>query len=269
MTGKILGVQQDKGVIRADDGNRYAFYASEIQNADGKNISDFIGSEVDFEIRPYAGQNLAIDIYITDFKSIKPQSNFLSNMAKPNLAPVSPELFDVKVKMFVFMGACFVGAILSGIASSSDSGYFLIIALLTYVIAFYFIYSAMESLWQKAKSVILRDNFNAYLATLFVGFVLTFNIGFMNNESGGGNVAFSLLCLAWLGLFIYNLYLRYQIYKEVAYITNQPLFMYAFWCGVTIILLPIALIIYIIAWIGAREIRQSMSAGEYDKARKR
>lgn len=55
MTGKILGIQQDKGVIRANDGNRYTFNASEIQNADGKNISDFIGSEVDFEIRTEGG----------------------------------------------------------------------------------------------------------------------------------------------------------------------------------------------------------------------
>ncbi|MGX2983399.1 hypothetical protein [Helicobacter sp. 23-1045] len=53
MTGKILGVEQDKGVIRANDGNRYAFNVSEIQNA--KNISDLVGNEVDFEIRADGG----------------------------------------------------------------------------------------------------------------------------------------------------------------------------------------------------------------------
>lgn len=55
MTGKILGIQQDKGVIRANDGNRYAFNASEIQNAQGKNVADLVGSEVDFEIRTEGG----------------------------------------------------------------------------------------------------------------------------------------------------------------------------------------------------------------------
>ena len=56
MTGKILGVQQDSGVIRANDGNRYAFNVAEIKNAQGKNISDLVGSEVDFEIRTGGGQ---------------------------------------------------------------------------------------------------------------------------------------------------------------------------------------------------------------------
>lgn len=52
MNGKILG----NGVIRGDDGRRYLFNANEIQNAQGKNIDDLIGSEVDFEIANGGGR---------------------------------------------------------------------------------------------------------------------------------------------------------------------------------------------------------------------
>lgn len=51
MNGKILG----KGVIRADDGRRYSFNTSEVKNAQGINIDDLIGSEVDFEISQLGG----------------------------------------------------------------------------------------------------------------------------------------------------------------------------------------------------------------------
>ena len=128
----------------------------------------------------------------------------------------------------------------------------------------------METLWQKAKSAILRDNFTAYLATLFFGFISLFIVVLIANgenyDRNAGKVILALLCLiVWIGCLIYNIYLRYQTYKEVAYITNQPLFMYAFWCIITIILSPIGFVLYIIAWIGVREIQQSTSADEYDK----
>lgn len=231
------------------------------------------------------GANIAFDIYITDFKSVKPQSNFLqnnflSNIAKPNLAPVSPDLFSIKVKVFIFLAIYVVGNIFAGLSgpflqswSSSDrslGGAFFLGALFAYFIAYSLLYSAMETLWQKAKSAILRDNFTAYLATLFFGFISLFIVVLIANgenyDRNAGKVILALLCLiVWIGCLISNIYLRYQIYKEVAYITNQPLFIVAFWCGVTIILLPIAFIIYIIAWIGVREIIESESGEEYDK----
>lgn len=229
--------------------------------------------------RTLSGQNLAIDIYITDFKSIKPQSNFLSNLAKPNLTPVSPKIQKIKVKVFVFMAIYVVGSIFAGLTepflqswSSSDrslGGFFLISALFAYFIACSLLYSAMESLWKKAKSAILRDNLIAYLATLFFGSISVFIMVFIASgevERNYGKAILVLLCLiGWIGCLIYNIYLRYQIYKEVAYITNQPLFIVAFWCIITIFLSPIGFVLYIIAWIGVREIQQSTSADEYDK----
>lgn len=87
-----------------------------------------------------------------------------------------------------------------------------------------------------------------------------------HSERSDGKAIFAiLLFVAFIGCLIYNLILRYNVFREVAYITNQPLFIYAFWLGVTIILSPIAYIVYLIAWIGVREIRESISADEYDK----
>ena len=167
------------------------------------------------------------------------------------------------------MGVCVAGNIICGFAnlliqSGRDSGVGLVFfGLLVIFGAYMTLYSTMESMWQKAKSAILRDNFNAYLATLFFIFLSSLVIvALINGERSDGKAVLVLLCLVvWIVCLIYNIYLRYQIYKEVAYITNQPLFVVAFWCGVTIILLPIAFIVYIIAWIGVREIRQSLSAG--------
>lgn len=270
MNGKILG----DGVIRGYDGRRYTFSANEIQNAQGKNINDLVGSEVDFEI---SNSGLAISIYITEFKSIKPQSNFLQNLSSPNLAPVSPEVQSIKTKAFIFMAMYVVSACSNGFAKlllSSDNssaqsiGLFLaFIAMCVIFGAYSVLYSAMESMWKMAKSATLKQNFSIYLTTLFFCSLSLFVIGVMvNSERSDGKAIFAiLLFLAFIGCLIYNLILRYNVYKEVAYITNQPLFIYAFWLGVTIILSPIALIVYVIAWIGVREIRESISAEEYDK----
>ncbi len=80
MEGKILGA----GVIRGKDGKRYAFELNEVQNTQGKDIDEFIGSEVDFEIV----NEKAVSIYITKFKSISPNSN--ENLGANSSANSSP-----------------------------------------------------------------------------------------------------------------------------------------------------------------------------------
>lgn len=80
MEGKILGA----GVIRGKDGKRYAFELNEVQNTQGKDIDEFIGSEVDFEI----ANEKAVSIYITEFKSISPNSN--ANLGANSNANSSP-----------------------------------------------------------------------------------------------------------------------------------------------------------------------------------
>lgn len=80
MEGKILGA----GVICGKDGKRYAFELNEVQNTQGKDIDEFIDSEVDFEIV----NEKAVSIYITEFKSISPNSN--ANLGANSNANSSP-----------------------------------------------------------------------------------------------------------------------------------------------------------------------------------
>lgn len=47
---------------------------------------------------------------------------------------------------------------------------------------------------------------------------------------------------------------NYLYFKELALTTKQPLFLYAFWCGVTLILSPVALVLYVAAWVKCREV---------------
>lgn len=55
--------------------------------------------------------------------------------------------------------------------------------------------------------------------------------------------------LALLGVIVYN----YLYFKELAKTTKQPLFVFVFWCGVSIILLPLALVLYFLAWAKFKE----------------
>lgn len=192
----------------------------------------------------------------------------------------SQVLTNIKTKIFIYMGLLVVVTFFYGLGKAllnswnhneQGVGFFcLIIAICVYICAICVLVSAMETMWKRAKSKILKDNVGLYIAM-----AILFNVGYglilwLKDEgyratSGNGAFFVALLGIVTLGCFIYNIILRYKIYKEVAYITNQPLFLVAFWLGVTILLLPIAVIVYIIAWIMAKEIRESTSAKEYKK----
>lgn len=95
MEGKILGA----GVIRGKDGKRYAFELNEVQNTQGKDIDEFIGSEVDFEIV----NEKAVSIYITEFKSISPNSNVnLGANSNANSSPLNSQTPSVATRRTKF-----------------------------------------------------------------------------------------------------------------------------------------------------------------------
>lgn len=151
----------------------------------------------------------------------------------------------------------------STVDSEQNFGLFLsFISFCVFIGSIVVLYSAMKTMWQSAKSEILKKNVKKYIVMniLWVIFGVMFMFAIEADNSGLGIFAGILFLIS----LIYFIILRYRVYKEVAYITNQPLFMSAFWLGMTIILLPIAVIIYIIAWIKVCEIRESMSAGEYE-----
>lgn len=129
----------------------------------------------------------------------------------------------------------------------------------------------MRNLWQVAKSRILQTTIYAFIITLIVSVLLGVILGALINE---------IFVVILVGGLIYCFILRYRIYKEVAYITNQPLFMIVFWLsiitgvlsvfaerknllGMVITLNLIDLIIYITAWIMVKEIIESKSSDKY------
>lgn len=181
---------------------------------------------------------------------------------------ISQTLTNIKIKVFIFMGICVVSAFINTFSNLFLSGFLLFIAICVYIGAYCVLYSAMESLWEKAKSKILKDSVVSYIVASIIGCggLFLFSALAKVGSRASDNIDFliALFCLLILSFLVYSIILRYRIYKEVAYITNQPLFLVAFWLGVTIFLLPIAVIVYITAWIMAKDIRLSMSAEEYE-----
>lgn len=170
--------------------------------------------------------------------------------------------------------ASFFGGVASELSDSwdftkRDFGVILaIIAVGCGISAFIVLYFALRHLWQVAKSRILQKSTHTFIITLIVSVMLGVILSALINE---------IFFLIIFGGFIYCFILRYRVYKEVAYITNQPLFMWAFWLSIVAVIvnvfakhygfLPISIaldlivvIIYIIAWIKAKEIRLSKSA---------
>ena len=67
----------------------------------------------------------------------------------------------------------------------------------------------------------------------------------------------AIVALVILALLVFY---NYRYFKELALTTKQPLFLYAFWCGVTLILSPVALVLYVVAWVKFREIQGNRNA---------
>lgn len=172
----------------------------------------------------------------------------------------------------------------SGLFDSLDStkrdiGMFLnCISICCIVSAFMFLYFAMRSMWKVAKSSILKTSIHTFIIFLFPVSVAVFSR--MTGHAHRNEISEIINIIVIVGGLIYCFILLYRIYKEVAYITNQPLFMAVFWLSiasgvlsvlaqktsysaVAIALDLIILIIYIVAWIKVKDIRESTSAEKY------
>lgn len=229
-------------------------FSREAQEADSA-LDSVINSTIDSATQ--SAQNDAIQ---------NPQQS--QNLQTPQMqnSTISQTLTSIKTKIFIFIGLFVVGTFVNAFAEVL--GGFVLVAIFVWIGAYCVLYSAMEPLWKRAKSKILKDSVGSYIFMIIVVnggigiFAVIANSGYRADVDGGRAILL-LLLLLWFGHLIYGIILRYRIYKEVAYITNQPLFLVAFWLGVTIFLLPIAMIVYIIAWIMAKEIRQSKSSDKY------
>ena len=183
MQGKILGA----GVIRGKDDKRYAFDLNELQNTQGKDINEFIGSEVDFEV----ANEKAVSIYITEFKSISPNlstnSNTLNsqtssvlhaaqNFAQKTFAkaePLSPQMQEIKNKAFGAMALKFLGAFiltLSNMFGDFDLGIALYFGGLGVMfVAFVALYKLIALIQEYSKSQTLLKNLIIAEICSFVG----------------------------------------------------------------------------------------------------
>lgn len=203
------------------------------------------------------------------------------NLQTPQMqtSTISQTLTSIKTKIFVYVVLLVMAGFFSEGASelldswdSTKRNFGAILAVVAVgcgISAFISLYLAMRNIWQVAKSRILQTTTHAFIRTLIVSVLLGVILGRLTNV---------IFVVILVGGLIYCFILRYRIYKEVAYITNQPLFMIAFWLsiitgglsviaerkelfGVMITLNLIYLIIYITAWVLVKEIRLSMSAG--------
>ena len=220
---------------------------------------------MDFEIRPHAGQNLAIDIYITDFKSIKPpQDSYPQNISpnpsqtnsnptpkrenqtidtpKQNPKPISQkdkDINDIKYNGVAFIIALFVGFIvipfivnlLCNIFNLNKSIIFSETTLSLYLPSLILFSESLSlSIDETARSIELEKYINRYVligsssgfALLIIGLITKINRPIYSTEP----IGIIVFILAFY--FIVLLYLHYKVYIKIAYITNQPLFMWAF-----------------------------------------
>lgn len=292
MNGKILG----DGVIRGYDGRRYAFSANEIQNAQGKNINDLVGSEVDFEI---SNSGLAISIYITEFQSIfqpinsYPQNHFSQSntfqsaqtdsipkqslqipqnitnakcATTPNQIPEDAEY--IKDVGIVFMVVIFIAIVVGSVVKIfwGDYSYNWVSYVLCAIAFFIYFsaYGALSAVAKTARSIDLEQNImNYFFSQVGLAVLCLVFYHHLYKNSDTPKVVFQFIALCFIICIIYLLYLRYRIYEKIAYITNQPLFMVAFWLILSIVLSPIGIIVYIIAWFKIREVNYDMDECQY------
>lgn len=257
MKGKILGA----GAISGEDGVRYYYDDDEIKNL--KNGQKIDGCEVDFDIK----DGKAVSIYITKTSFNVDTQKLFSN-----------DLASIKLKAYITIGL-FVLA-----------GFFAIIPFINVVLTPLFaiavivlLFLVVLGLHRASQSTTLLKNwlisFGVYiLGGIFIG--ISFVIGgasMLGAMMGGAKAMFAGFGVGAILLFVLGFlimlsswYFTYLYYKEVAHITNEPFFMYYFWCALigsatTFIfigglILIAAAVLWIMAWVKAQELRKSYSA---------
>lgn len=170
--------------------------------------------------------------------------------------PLSPQMQELKNKAFGAMALKVLGAF--GIALSNMFADF------DLSIALYFgglgvMFVSLLVLCNLIGSIQKHSKSQTLLKNLIIAEICGFVLGIMSfiqktewqNLYEEAQISLSIAALITLVLLaVYN----YRYFKELALTTKQPLFLYAFWCGVTLILSPVALVLYVVAWVKFREV---------------
>lgn len=254
MQGKILA----NGLISGNDGLRYTFKPEDVKNVpENSSIEALIGAEVDFEGK----DGVAKDIY-----TIKKSFDLKNTQQKL----LSTDLQSTKIKAYIAV-AC---------AVCSTIPYFGLLFFIGAVVLFFLVILAVK---EHSKSTTLLKNLATQMAEFIIGVLIVWvslfgtimsvvmSRGFNLNEIG----ALSVVCgVIGILLIVSSFYSFYLVAKELAFVSGQPYFMYAFWCAlfgtittalffVGFVLLAVAAVFYVLAWHKTTHIGISYSAKGY------
>ncbi len=247
MQGKILA----ENLISGNDGNRYKFDISDVENLKGESMQNIVGREVDFQIQ----ENMAKSIFLAQKTGVGNVGELISDNSVQGIrikgyCSLMVYLWEIPVlgQILAILGAIASILVVSSIQKVSGSTTLLrnfIIPLLLYVIA--------------GTIMALSIGFATFTSIVF-GFSGSLNIDMLLSSFGIGTIISIVM-------FVVAVYFKYQYAKELATITNQPYFLYAFFAVIigiatTIILIGFlfflaALILEVMAWNRLSEIRKA------------
>ncbi|EFU2060684.1 hypothetical protein HUL71_001572 [Campylobacter upsaliensis] len=212
----------------------------DVRNLGSKTMSDVINAEVDFEIDG------------TKAKSIVIAKNSISI---GNIMQGGDSISSIKTKAYIYVAGIFLGVIpvigwIFGIVGSV----FMILALL--------------SLGRMSKAPLLRNFWTSWGLILLGGMIVGFSIagGFIMGLDSRNGFSFGMIAFIVLGALIclVGLVFGYFYYRDLAAVTNEKFFLYAFICravAIFTLFIPIlgiivANIVELIAWIKFKEIKK-------------
>ncbi len=245
MRGVILG----SGVISGEDGKRYSYELKDIQNLNGKTEASLERCEVDFEVDDSKKSLSAKAIFITK----SPSSNF-GNIFQDSSIP------SIKMKAYIALGC--------GLFSPIP-----IIGWLFGIVSIVFLILTILNISKISGSKELLKNYILYAVIATIGTVViaisagsAMILGSMSSSSGmvGGAIVFMVIGLLVIAL---GLFFAYKYYRELADLTQEEFFFYAFIikvvASITIPILVVSVIVSIaatvveiIAWVRFKDIKK-------------
>ena len=217
MQGKILAIEENRGIILSDDGKRYEFDLDEWK----EKVKPLKGMRVDFEIEGEKAKNI-----------------YLLEIPKPDLLSIIK--MDSSTKFFGGFGALFI--ILSWLPY---------IGIALYLIGLIFLTIAFKKISDKDPS---KEIFKNWLIVLIVGILIAILLssivimGIMNQS----DVLLFIGYLIFVGLGIFMGIYYKKIFIAVYELTGESLFKTAantfFWGGILTIIF-VGSILFFIGWI--------------------
>ena len=292
MQGKILA----DGLISGNDGKRYTFTPSDLKNAEGKGSNSLIGCEVDFEGK--GGK--ASEIYITAQAKMFSKDKLKSTLKNVDNALNTFDAGEAKGKLKSALS--FQG--LDGLAKVKKQIYAMLalfvlgsfvpfVGLFFKIAALVFGILATKELCKMSQSKALLKKFVALFVLVWLVLMLSpsgsIDAPLIANAGGGmpsitgafgvtmansmimGTVGLQLVMQVVAAvLFIPTAFIFHRYTKELAFISEQRYFRFAFWLGL-IGLLPLAffgrmlfllasLVFFVLAWQKTTQIRKSYTA---------